>query len=163
MLWHLRYMHALSCKLGIFVTNGILYDHEYVAPALADYLTSLIWVLGFRCLQIQSQSVQNRRFSWGSIPPDTPSGACFACSPRPPPNCSLVPPPLSLAIHWYVQDISTMHCLCILIVTRYSLYCMFGHSLVPRPSTLQEVVLGTRLVRTMSRCSSSVFSCSHLM
>ena len=34
-------------------------------------------------VQIQSQSGQIRKFFWGSMPPDPPSEACFACSPSP--------------------------------------------------------------------------------
>ena len=37
--------------------------------------------------------MQIQKFSWGTMPPDPPSGPCFACSPRSS-NYSLAPPPL---------------------------------------------------------------------
>ena len=77
-----RLRSSLNYRWRRTVTHRRTHDYEYVAPTLPDYLTPLIWVLGFRCLrwlQIQPQSMQ------------IPGGAC----PQTPlPNCSLAPPPL---------------------------------------------------------------------
>ena len=70
-------------------------DYEYVAPAIADYLTSLMWVLGFICLQMAPDSISelaNSKIFLGEHALRPPSGASFACSLRSP-NCSLALPP----------------------------------------------------------------------
>ena len=102
------FSHELCLYITRFVAYTVARMHRRTRPRvrcssasrLLNFTDVSTW---FQCLQMAPDSISEReirKFSWGSMPPDPPSGAYFACSPRPPQllTCSAAPEWLSVLL-----------------------------------------------------------------